>query len=219
MAGAVSAGSSGSKAPIRILCVDDHPIVRNGIAMIIGLQRDMELVASVGSGEEAIDEFRRHRPDVTLMDLRLPTMSGVEAIHRIRWEQPDARIVVLTMYDGDEDIYRALHAGASTYLLKDTLTDDVVRTIREVHAGTSSISGEIAERLATRETSVPLTAREIQVLELIAKGLRNKEIGPLLGIAEETVHTHVKRAFAKLGVNDRTAALTVALRRGLIHLP
>ena len=210
---------SGSPGRIRILCVDDHPIVRNGIAMIIGLQPDMELVASVGTGEEAVDEFRRHRPDVTLMDLRLPAMSGLEAIQHIRREQSDARVVVLTMYDGDEDIHRALHAGASTYLLKDTLTDEVVRTIREVHSGASAIPCVIAERLATRETSLPLTAREIQVLELIAKGFRNKEIAPRLGIAEETVHTYIKRVFAKLGVNDRTAALTMALRRGLIHLP
>jgi len=204
---------------IRVLCVDDHPIVRNGIAMIIGLQQDMELVASAGTAEEGLEQFRRHRPDVTLMDLRLPSVSGVEAIEAIRREQADARIVVLTMYTGDEDIYRALQAGASTYLLKDTLTDEVVRTIREVHAGTASIPSEVAARLATREGSAPLSVREIQVLELIAQGLRNKEIAPMLGIAEDTVHTHVKRIFSKLGVKDRTAAITVALRRGLLHLP
>lgn len=218
MVSALDAGPA-SGVRIRVLCVDDHPIVRNGIAMIIGLQQDMELIASAATAEEALEQFRRHRPDVTLMDLRLPSVSGVEAIEAIRREQADARIVVLTMYTGDEDIYRALQAGASTYLLKDMLTDDVVRTIREVHAGTVSIPSEVAARLATRGGSAPLSVREIQVLELIAQGLRNKEIAPMLGIAEDTVHTHVKRIFSKLGVNDRTAAITVALRRGLLHLP
>jgi DNA-binding NarL/FixJ family response regulator len=203
---------------IRVLCVDDHPIVRNGIAMIIGLQRDMSLVASASTAEEGLEAFRRHKPDITLMDLRLPCMTGVEAIRQIRKIDAAARVVVLTMYSGDEDIFRALEAGASTYLLKETLTDDVVRTIRDVHRGATTIPSDVAARLTTREGSPSLSRREIEVLEHIAKGMRNKEIAPVMGISEETVHAHIKHIFGKLGVSDRTAALTVALRRGLIHL-
>lgn len=206
------------KYAIRVLCVDDHAVVRDGIALKIGLQPDMKVVATATTGEQAVELFRRHRPDVTLMDLRLPGMSGLEAIHAIRREDPDARIVVLTIYEGDEDIYRALQAGATTYLLKHTLSDDLIRIVREVHAGMKPIVPDIAVRLAARLTEPPLTVRETQIVELMAGGMRNKEVAAALGIAEETVVVHIKNLFAKLHVKDRTAAVTVALRRGIIHL-
>jgi DNA-binding NarL/FixJ family response regulator len=203
---------------IRVLCVDDHPVVRNGISQIVGLQSDMAVVAAAASGEEAVTLYRQHKPDVTLMDLQLPGMSGLETIHSIRADAPDARIIVLTMYCGDEDIFRSLSAGASTYLLKDTLTHDLVRTIREVHQGRSPLPPDIAAQLAQRRTLPMLTQREIEVTRLIARGMRNKEIAFELSIAEETVHAHVKNIFSKLNVNDRTGALAMALRRGIIHI-
>ena len=205
-------------SPIRILCVDDHPVVRNGIGQIIDLQLDMEVVASAATGEEAVSQFRQHKPDITLMDLQLPGMSGLEAIKEIRSAFRQARIIVLTMYQGDEDIFRALDAGAATYLLKDTLSHDLIRTIREVYEGQSPMSPAVAALLAERKNQPALTAREVEITELIAKGMRNKEIAAALGIAEETVHAHVKNIFSKLHVNDRTAALAMALRRGIIHI-
>ena len=205
-------------ARIQILCVDDHRIVREGLELIIARQPDMAVAASAASGEESIELFRRHRPDVTLMDLQLGAMSGVEAIRAIRGENATANIVVLTMYQGDEDIYRALEAGAATYLLKDTLSDDLIRTVREVHAGRSPIRPEVEARLAERAARPALTAREVEVLELIAEGMRNKEIAAALGISEETAQVHVKHILAKLKVKDRSAAITVGLRRGIIHL-
>jgi two-component system, NarL family, response regulator len=205
-------------SPIRILCVDDHPVVRNGIGQIINLQSDMEVVASAATGEEAVSQFRQHKPDITLMDLQLPGMSGLEAIKEIRSAFRQARIIVLTMYQGDEDIYRALDAGAATYLLKDTLSHDLIRTIREVYDGQSPMPPAVAALLAERKNQPALTAREVEITELIAKGMRNKEIAAALGIAEETVHAHVKNIFSKLHVNDRTAALAMALRRGIIHI-
>jgi two-component system NarL family response regulator len=201
-----------------VLCTDDHRIVREGIALIINRQLDMEVVASAASGEEALDLFRAHRPDVTLMDLQLGGMSGLETIRAIRRLQPTARIVVLTMYQGDEDIYRALKAGAAAYLLKDTLSDDLIRVIREVHTGEASPSEAVEARLAARASRPTLTPREIQVLELIAEGMRNREIGKVLGVTEETVDVHVKNIRAKLDVNDRTAAVKVAIKRGIIHI-
>jgi DNA-binding NarL/FixJ family response regulator len=203
---------------IRVLCVDDHPIVLDGISLIIDLQPDMEVVGAARSGEEALDLFRLHDPMVTLMDLQLPGLSGLEAIKAIKAENPSAHIIVLTMYRGDEDIYRALDAGAATYLLKSTLSDDLVRTVREVCDGQPSIPDEVAERLAVRPPGLMLTPRELEVLTLLAKGLRNKEIGAELGITEETVHGHIKNMFAKLKVQDRTAAVMTALRRGILHL-
>jgi DNA-binding NarL/FixJ family response regulator len=203
---------------IRVLCVEDHALVREGISLIIDMQPDMTVVATAPSGEAAVALFREHRPDVTLMDLQLPGMSGLEAIKAIRDEQPHARIVVLTMYEGDEDIYRALQAGASTYLLKNTLSDDLVRVVREVHEGEQPMSDDIAERLAARKLESTLTQRETEVLQLLAKGMRNKEIGANLGITEETTHGYIKSIFQKLKVQDRTAAVTVGLRRGIIHL-
>jgi len=207
-----------AKGKIRILCVDDHRLVLAGLALMIGRQPDMELVGSAATGEEAITLFRLHRPDITLMDLQLPVMSGLEAIRVIRHDAPEARIVVLTMYYGDEDIHRALRAGASTYLLKDMLSDDLMRVIREVHAGQHSLQPDVQVRLDQRSTRPILTPREVQVTEQIGRGLRNKEIAVELGISEETVQVHVKSILAKLGVNDRTAAVTVAMRRGIFHL-
>jgi two-component system NarL family response regulator len=203
---------------IRVLCVDDHRIVREGITLIISRQPDMEVVASAASGEESIDLHRQYRPDVTLMDLQLGGMSGVDAIRNIRREHPGARIVVLTMYQGDEDIFRALEAGASTYLLKDTLSDDLLRVVREVYAGNQPIRPEVEALLAKRAAGSTLTNREIEVIDLIAQGMRNKEIAATLGISEETAQVHVKHILAKLKVKDRSAAITVALRRGIIHL-
>ena len=206
------------KTPIRVLCVEDHAVVREGIALIIDMQPDMEVVATAATGEAALVLYRQHRPSVTLMDLQLPGISGLETIKAIRESDRDARIIVLTMYEGDEDIFRALQAGAATYLLKNTLSDDLVRVVREVHDGAHPISDEIAERLAARKLESALTQREIEVLELLAKGMRNKEIGAKLGITEETAHGYIKSIFQKLKVQDRTAAVTVGLRRGIIHL-
>jgi len=207
-----------SDLPIRILCVDDHRIVREGIELIIARQPDMLVVGSAASAEESVEVFRRHRPDVTLMDLQLGAMSGVEAIRVIRHEHPHARIIVLTMYQGDEDIFRALQAGATTYLLKDTLSDDLIRVVREVHSGMAPVRPEVEARLAKRAAGPTLTPREIQVIGLIAEGMRNKEIAAALGISDDTVQVHVKSIFWKLKVNDRSAAMNVALRRGIVHL-
>ena len=206
------------KKRITVLCTEDHRIVREGIALIINLQPDLEVVGSASSGEEAIALFRRHRPDVTLMDLQLGTMGGVDAIKAIRKLQPDARIVVLTMYQGDEDIYRALDAGASAYLLKDTLSDDLIRVIRDVHEGRQPVTPHVQARLDARAGRPALTPRETQVLELIAEGMRNRQIASVLGLSEETVDVHVKNIRAKLDVKDRTAAVNVAIKRGIIHI-
>lgn len=179
----------------------------------------MEVVGAAATGEESVDLFRQTRPDVTLMDLQLGAMSGVEAIRAIRREDPQARIVVLTMYQGDEDIHRALEAGAATYLLKDTLSDDLIRVIREVHAGRNPrVSAELEARLAERAARPALTPREVQVLELISQGLRNREIATSLQISEETIQVHVRNILAKLDAKDRTAAVNVGLKRGIIHL-
>jgi two-component system NarL family response regulator len=207
-----------TKRPIRVMCVEDHRIVREGIALIINQEPDMEVVGACATGEEAVILHRSCRPDVTLMDLRLGRTSGVDAIKAIRHEDPTARIVVLTMYEGDEDIFRAHEAGATTYLLKDTLSADLIRVVREVHAGERPVLPEVQARLAQRAALPRLTAREMEVLQLVSEGLRNKEVGATLGIAEGTVQIHVKNIFAKLNVNDRTAAVQVAARRGLIHM-
>jgi two-component system NarL family response regulator len=206
------------KPRIRVLCVDDHRIVREGITLIIGREPDMEVVASAATGEEAVRLFERHQPDVTLMDLQLGAMSGVDAIRAIRLTSPEARVVVLTMYQGDEDIHRALEAGAFTYLLKDTLSDDLIRVVRDVHSGQHPVSPDVQARLAERADRPTLTPREIQVVELISQGMRNREIAVSLGISEKTAQVHVKNILAKLSVTDRTAAVNVALRRGIVHI-
>ena len=203
---------------IRVLCVDDHRLMREGIIRIVGLQPDMTVIAEASHGEEAVEQFLRHRPDITLMDLQLPRMNGLQAIQAIRKAQPDTRIVVLTMYHGDEDIYRALQAGAVGYLLKDTLPEDLIRVIREVHVGKKAIPSDVAAALAAREAQPSLTFRELQVLELLATGKRNKEIAAQLGISNDTARAHVKNIFLKFHVHDRTAALAEALRRGIIHI-
>lgn len=203
---------------IQVMCVDDHRLMREGLARIVNVQPDMRVVAQASSGEEAVELFGRHRPDVTLMDLQLPGMSGVDAIRAIRAMDGDARVVVVTMYQGDEDIHRAVAAGAMGYLLKDTLPDDLINTIRDVHGGRRAIAPEIAAVLEQRATQPSLTGRELQVLELLATGKRNKEIAAELGISGDTASAHVKSIFVKFNVHDRTAALAEALRRGVIHI-
>ena len=203
---------------IRVLCADDHRLMREGIARIVGVQPDMTIVAQASDGEQAVAQFLKYRPDVTLMDLEMPTMNGVQAIQAIRAQQADARIVVLTMYHGDEDIHRAIAAGAMGYLLKDTLPDDLIRVIREVHSGRRAIPPEIAAALEQRASQPTLTFREGQVLELLATGKRNKEIAAALGISGDTASAHIKSIFQKFNVHDRTAALAEALRRGIIHI-
>ena len=204
--------------PIRVLCVDDHRIVREGIALIIAREPDLSVVAMAATADEAVAEFRRHLPDVTLMDLRLGTSSGIDAVREIRREHPSARIVVLTMYRGDEDIHRALSAGAVTYLLKDALSDDLIRFVREVHSGRRPIRPDVKARLDERAAHRSLSPREIEVLQLVSQGKRNKEIAALLGLSADTVPVHLKNVFAKLHVKDRTAAVHVGLRRGILHI-
>jgi len=203
---------------IRVMCVEDHRIVREGLALIINQEPDMKIVGSCATVNEAIELYRTVHPDVTLMDLRLGTGSGVDAIKAIRADNAEARIIVLTMYEGDEDIFRAHQAGATTYLLKDTLSTDLVRVVREVHAGLRPVLPAVKARLAERASMPTLTSREVEVIQLISQGLRNKEVGAMLGITEGTVQIHVKNIFAKLQVNDRTGAVQVAVRRGLIHM-
>jgi DNA-binding NarL/FixJ family response regulator len=198
--------------------VDDHPLVRKGIASILGNERDMKLVAEAGNGREALDVVRRHKPDVILMDLRMPELDGIAAVKRIRAEMPEAKIIALTSFDGDQDIYRALEAGVRGYLLKETVHSEVLNAIRQVHSGKRLISPEVAERLSEYFPQVPLTPREIEVLTLVAQGLANKEIAAKLGKASGTVKIHVQNIIAKLGATDRTHAVTIAMQRGIIHL-
>lgn len=204
--------------PIRVLCVDDHRLMREGVARIVGVQPDMEVVAEASNGEQAVAQFLAIRPDVTLMDLQLPVTSGPEATRRIRQLDGSARIIVLTMYRGDEDIHRAFEAGAMGYVLKDTISDDLIHVIREVHAGRRVVTAEIQEALDERARRPTLTLREWQVLELVAEGMRNKEIAVALGISGDTVGMHVKNLYTKLDVHDRTAAVAKAIRRGIIRI-
>jgi DNA-binding NarL/FixJ family response regulator len=204
--------------PIRVLCVDDHPIVRDGLASIIATQTDIVCVAEAGNGNDAIVKCREFKPDVIVMDLRMPGMGGVAATTQIHKEFPATRIIVLTTYEGDEDIHRALEAGAFAYLLKDSVRKELLDTIREVHAGQRHISQAAAARMAEHTPRVPLSPRELEVLRLIAKGLRNKEIGAALNIAEDTVKIHIKNLFGKLEVIDRTQAVVMASQRGIINL-
>ncbi len=214
-----TANASSSKSagdPIRVLVVEDHHVVRQGLVALLNVVDGLEVVGEAADGVEAITQFRKHKPDVTLMDLRLPRMGGVDVIQRIRVETPHARFVVLTTYDGDEDIYKALKAGARAYLLKGMTTDELVATIRTVHAGKSHIPPAIAERLAERMGTEDLTIRELDVLEQIVQGKSNKEIGTELDISEATVKTHINSLLSKLGVTDRTQAATAAIRRGIV---
>ena len=208
-----------SGAEIRIIVVDDQAVVRQGFVSLISTVPDMRVIAEGTNGREAVALYREHRPDVVLMDLRMPGMGGVEAIAAIRREFSDAKVIVLTTYDGDEDIYRSLQAGAQGYLLKDMFFDELESAIRAVHAGGRKIPGVVAERLAGRMGGSDLTGRELEVLELIVRGRSNKEIGSALGISEATVKSHINSILGKLGVTDRTQAATTALQRGIVHLP
>lgn len=208
----------GSSRKIRILCIDDHPLVRKGIASILVNEADMHLACEGENGEQAIELFRRYQPDVTLMDLRMPGLNGIGAVQQIRSEFPDARIIALTSYDGDQDIYRALEAGVRGYLLKETVHAEIVSAIRTVHAGRKLVSQDAAQRLAEYFPQAALTPREIEVLECVAKGLSNKDIAQRLGTADGTIKMHVQNILAKLNASDRTHAVTTALKRGIIHL-
>jgi DNA-binding NarL/FixJ family response regulator len=203
---------------IRILAVDDHPMLREGIASLVGSQPDMKLIAEASTGREAVDQFRKHRPDLTLMDLQMPDMDGVEAMVDICGEFPDARIIVLTTYKGDVKVLRALKAGARAFLLKGLLRKELLETIRAVHAGQKRIPPEVAAELADHAMDDALTTREIDVLRLIAGGNTNKLIADQLSITEETVKGYVKNTLSKLGASDRTHAVTIALKRGIIDL-
>jgi DNA-binding NarL/FixJ family response regulator len=204
--------------PIRILTVDDHPLLREGIAALVASQSDMKVVGEASNGIEALEMFRKHHPDVTLMDLVMPGMKGVDAIIAIRAEFPEARIVVLTTYTGDVQVLRALKAGARGYLLKGLLRKELLETIRAVHGGGKRIPPEVAAQLADHIGDEALSAREIEVLRLIAGGNANKQIADQLSITEETVKGHVKNILAKLSANDRTHAVTIGLKRGIIEL-
>jgi DNA-binding NarL/FixJ family response regulator len=203
---------------IRVLSVDDHALLREGISALVGNQPDMELVAEACNGREAVELFRTHRPDVTLMDLQMPEMSGIDALSAIRGEFPEARIIVLTTYTGDIQVMRAMKAGARAYLLKGLLRKELIETIRAVHAGQKRMASEIAAEVAEHATDDALTAREVDVLRLIAGGNANKEVAAQLSITEETVKGYVKNILAKLGAKDRTHAVTIGLKRGVIDL-
>ncbi|HXB58760.1 MAG TPA: response regulator transcription factor [Candidatus Acidoferrales bacterium] len=203
---------------IRVLCVDDHPVVRDGLRAIIETQRDMLLVDEAGDGRACVKKYREHQPDVVVMDLRMPGLGGVDAVLEIRKEFPAARIIVLTTYEGDGDIYRALEAGVQGYLSKVSVRTELLHTIREVHAGRRHISSSVAAQLAEHMPRTDIKDQERRVLELLARGLRNKEIGSALNIPEDTVKGQIKRIFAKLNVMGRTEAVIEASQRGIIHL-
>ena len=208
---------SADPRPIRILAVDDHPVVRQGIAGLVAVHSDMSLVAEASNGREAIQQFRAHDPDVTLMDLQMPEMGGVDAMIAIRGEFPEARIIVLTTYAGDAQVLRALKAGARAYLLKNSLHKELLETIRAVHAGKKALSAEASYQLAEHATDDALTPAEIRVLSLIAEGNANKEIAAQLSISEETVKGQVRNILSKLSANDRTQAAMIGLKRGIIE--
>ncbi|MGA2269153.1 MAG: response regulator transcription factor [Bryobacteraceae bacterium] len=205
-------------ARIRILVAEDHLVARVGVSTIVNMQPDMTVVAEAASGQQAVELFRKHRPDVTLLDLRMPGMGGVEAATAIRAEFPNAKMIALTTYGGDEDIRRALAAGVLAYLTKDVLHDELLKAIRAVNEGQTYLPAAVAAALAAQLPRPDLSAREVQVLELIVRGLANKQIAYTLNIAEHTVKNHVKNILSKLGVQDRTQAATAAIQRGIIHL-
>lgn len=204
--------------PIRILCVDDHALVRDGIASLLGSQDDMQVVAAAGTGLEALEEFRKHLPDITLMDLRMPDMNGIDAMAAILNEFPNARFIVLTTYSGDVEIVRALRTGAQAYLLKGHLRKELFDTIRSVNSGRRRIPPEIASQIANHTADSNLSTREIEVLQLIAAGNANKLVADRLSISEDTVKGHVKSILSKLAAHDRTHAVTIAVKRGIIEL-
>jgi two-component system NarL family response regulator len=204
--------------PIRVMLVDDHPAFRKGMAALIESEPDLQIVAETGDGRAALELYRQKKPDVVLMDLRLPGMGGVEATLAIRKEFPDARVIVLTTFDTDEDIFRAIQSGAKSYLLKDTPDDELAATIRSVHAGQQVLSDKLANRLAERQQRPELTRREMDVLQMLIKGRSNREIGAALFLCEDTVKAHFKTLFAKLKVQDRTEAAISAIRQGIVHL-
>jgi len=203
---------------IRVMFVDDHPMLRAGLAATLLAEDDMEIAAEASDGAEAIQMYQQHRPDIVLMDLRLPRLGGVEAIRAIRDADAKARIIVLTTYDGEEDIYRALDAGARAYLLKDMLRRELIDAIRAVHSGQTYLSPTVASRLASRVHREELSSRELEILGLVARGGSNKEVAARLGLAEGTVRIHMSNIFEKLGVHDRTEAAMEALKRGILHL-
>jgi len=209
---------SASSGLIRILCVDDHPLLRGGIAALVTTQSDMQMIAEGSNGREAIQQFREHRPDITLMDLQMPEMSGLDAIIAIRAEFPDARMIVLTTYDGDVQALRALQAGARAYLLKTSVHKELLDTIRAVHAGKRTLSPQVSYELAEHATDDALTKAEIDVLRLIAAGNANKQIADQLSVTEDTVKGRVKNILSKLGAADRTHAAMIGLKRGIIEL-
>lgn len=208
--------SAQGNRPIRILAVDDHPLLRGGIAALLADQTDMTLVGEASNGREAVEEFRRLKPDVTLMDVQMPEMDGIDAIIAIRSECPSARIIVLTTYEGDYLAQRALKAGAQAYVLKSLVRKELLETIRLIHGGAKRIDREIAEQIVSRMEDDALSEREIEVLSLIAAGKSNKVLAALLSITEETAKTHVRSILAKLGANDRTHAVTLGLQRGIL---
>jgi DNA-binding NarL/FixJ family response regulator len=209
---------SAEAGPIRILSVDDHPVLRQGIAALVAGQSDMSLVAEASDGREAIQQFRAHHPDVTLMDLQMPKMSGLDAMNAIRGEFPEARIIVLTTYVGDVQVLRAIKAGARAYLLKNSLHKELLETIRAVHAGKRALSPEVSYQIAEHSTDDALTPAEIRVLRLIAEGNANKEIATQLSISEETVKGQVRNILSKLGANDRAHAAMIGVKRGIIEV-
>jgi DNA-binding NarL/FixJ family response regulator len=210
--------ASTSGSPIRVLVADDHPVVRNGLVGVIAQQPDFAVVGEAANGQQALERYREHRPDVVLMDLRMPGMDGVSAIEAIRKEFPDARILALTTYEGDVDIHRALGAGARGYLIKDMLLSDVLGAVRAVHRGERVIPLAVAAKLAEFVPRTDLTEREVEVLQLVARGLSNRDVAGVIGRTDETVKVHLKNIFAKLGVADRTEAVTLAYSRGILHL-
>jgi DNA-binding NarL/FixJ family response regulator len=203
---------------IRVLCVDDHPLVRKGIASLLSTESDVVLVAEASTGREAIELFRRFEPDVTLMDLRLPDLDGITVTRMIRQEFPEARILALTSYDGDQDIYSAIEAGVRGYLLKEVVHSEVLRAIRAVHAGKRVLPPDVLERLSEHFPQITLTPREVEVLAFVAQGFANKDIASRLGTASGTIKMHVQNILGKLGAADRTHAVTIAIQRGILHV-